>query len=47
MNTHRIAATIAVLLLAVSPTLHATCSNASLRGTYGYFSQGFIPITPT
>ena len=45
MNTHRIAATIAVLLLAVSPTLHATCSNASLRGTYGYFSQGFIPIT--
>src|SRR5882762_6393147 len=50
MNTQRIAGAIAVLLLAIPTNLHATnlhvtCSNASLRGSYGYFSQGFIPIT--
>jgi len=46
MKTNRIAVVVTVLLLAVVPNLHAAaCSNASLRGTFGYSSQGFIPVT--
>jgi hypothetical protein len=46
MNTNRIAVALAMLLLAVAPNLHAACSNASLHGTYGYSSQGFVSVTP-
>jgi hypothetical protein len=55
MKTDRIAAALVVLLLAVAPNLyaddaaqdhHGSCSNTSLRGTYGYSSQGFVSITP-
>ena len=46
MKTNRIAVVVLVLLLAVAPNLHAAaCSNASLRGTFGYSSQGFVPVT--
>ena len=46
MKTNRIAVVVTVLLLAVVPNLHAAaCSNASLRGTFGYSSQRFIPVT--
>jgi hypothetical protein len=35
------------LLLAAVANLHAAqCSNASLKGTYGFSSQGFTEVTP-
>ncbi len=47
MNTNRIAVALAVLLLAVAPSLYAAkCSNASLKGTYAYSSTGFQEVTP-
>jgi len=45
VNANRIAVVLALMLLTIAPNLHAACSNESLHGTYGYFSQGFIPIT--
>jgi hypothetical protein len=46
MNTTWITVALTAMLLAVAPNLHAACSNASLRGTYGYSSQGFVSVTP-
>jgi hypothetical protein len=46
MKTNRLALALTVLLLAVAPNLQAACSNASLHGTYGYSSQGFVSVTP-
>jgi len=47
MNANKLAFTLIVLLVAVAPDLHAAkCSNASLRGTYGFSSQGFTEVTP-
>ena len=41
MISKRIFAVLTLFFLAVAPNLHATCSNASLKGTYGYSAQGF------
>lgn len=45
MNANRIAIVVALMLLIIVPNLRATCSNESLHGTYGYFSQGFVSVT--
>lgn len=45
MNANRIAVVLALMLLTIAPNLHAACSNESLHGTYGYFSQGFVSVT--
>lgn len=46
MISKRIFAALTLFLLAVAPNLHAAkCSNASLKGTYGYSSQGFVEVT--
>ena len=46
MNANRIAVVLTLMLLTIAPNLHATaCSNESLHGTYGYFSQGFVSVT--
>jgi hypothetical protein len=46
MNANKVAFAL-VLLLAVAPNLHAAnCSNASLKGVYGFSSQGFTEVTP-
>lgn len=47
MISKRIFAALTLFFLAVAPNLHAAkCSNASLKGTYGYSSQGFTDATP-
>jgi hypothetical protein len=47
MIRKRVFATWTLLFLAVAPNLHAAnCSNASLKGTYAYSSQGFTEVTP-
>jgi hypothetical protein len=47
MTNKRTFTILTVLFLAVVPNLHATkCSNAFLKGTYAYSSQGFIQATP-
>ena len=45
MITKRIFVTLTLLFLAVEPNLHAKCSNATLKGTYAYTSQGFTEVT--
>jgi hypothetical protein len=45
MNANRSAVVVALMLLTVVPNLHGACSNESLHGTYGYFSQGFVSVT--
>ena len=45
MISKRIFATLTLLFLAVAPSLHAKCSNATLKGTYAYSSQGFTEVT--
>ena len=50
MNINRIAVALTMLLV-FTANLHASdrntsCSNASLRGTYGYSSQGFSSVPP-
>jgi len=45
VNANRIAVVLALMLLTIAPNLHAACSNESLHGTYGYFSQGFVSVT--
>ena len=44
MISKRIFAALTLFFLAVAPNLHATCSNASLKGPYGYSSQGFTEV---
>jgi hypothetical protein len=46
MTNKRIFATLTLLFLAAAPNLHAKCSNATLKGTYVYSSQGFTEVTP-
>ncbi len=47
MNVNKIAFPLIVLLFAVAPNLHAAqCSNATLKGAYGFSSQGFAEVTP-
>lgn len=45
MISKRIFATVTLLFLAVAPNLHAKCSNATLKGTYAYSSQGFTKVS--
>jgi hypothetical protein len=43
----KIFATLTLVSLVVAPNLHAAkCSNALLKGTYAYSSQGFTEVTP-
>ncbi len=44
MISKRIFAALTLFFLAVAPNLHAACSNVSLKGTYGYSSQGFTEV---
>lgn len=47
MTSKRTSMILTLLFLALAPHLYAArCSNASLRGTYAYSSQGFIQATP-
>ncbi len=47
MISKRIFAALTLLFLAVATNLNAAkCSNASLKGTYAYSSQGFVEVTP-
>ncbi len=44
MISKRIFAALTLFFLAVAPNLHAACSNASLKGTYGFSQQGFTEV---
>lgn len=46
MLNRKILPLLAPLLLVPVPDLYAHCSNASLNGTYAYWSQGFAEVTP-
>ncbi len=44
MIRKRMFAALTLFFLAVAPSLHAACSNASLKGAYGFSSQGFTEV---
>ena len=43
--TKTLVATLILCFSAAVPSLYAKCSNGSLKGTYGYSSQGFSEVT--
>jgi hypothetical protein len=45
MISKKIFAAFTLLFLAVAPNVHAACSNATLKGTYGFSEQGFVEVT--
>ena len=47
MINHRTFAAWTLLVFVTAPCIHAArCSNASLKGTYAFSSQGFTEVTP-